>query len=180
MHGLIHVELERWATAELGAAAWSRASRHAGVGEKAYDPGERYDDDEIVALLMALAQESGTGPQRLLERFGVALAPTLVAAYGYLIPKDWRTLELIENTEAVIHTALRREDEAARPPLLRTSRRGPNEVLLIYASDRRMCGFAKGLAHGVGAAYGDEVVVTEEQCMLAGDSTCDISIRTTA
>lgn len=180
MHGLIHVELERWAAAELGDAAWRRAAEHAGLAGKVYEPGERYDDDEIVGLLMALAQESGTGPQRLLERFGMALAPTLLAAYGYLVPRDWGTLELIENTEAVIHTALRREDAAARPPLLRTSRRGPNEVLLIYASERRMCGFAKGLAKGVGAAYGDEVVIDEEQCMLAGDSTCDLSIRTTA
>lgn len=176
MHGLIHNELELWAGAELGAGAWARAAGHAGLAEKVYAPDERYDDDEIVALVMGLARESSSGPQALLERFGFALAPKLMEAYGYLIPPEWRTLELIENTEAVVHTALRRDDPAARPPLLRTTRRGADEVLLIYASDRRMCGFAKGLARGVGVVYGDEVHVSEEQCMLSGAPTCDLSI----
>lgn len=176
MHGLIHNELERWARAELGADAWVRAAGHAGLAEKVYALDERYDDGEIVALVMALARDSGSGPQALLERFGFALAPKLIEAYGDLIPPEWRTLELIENTEAVVHTALRRDDAAARPPLLRTSRRGPGEVFLIYASDRRMCGFAKGLARGVGAVYGDDIRVHEEQCMLSGAPTCDLSI----
>ena len=180
MHGLIHTELERWAAADLGAELWARAARHAGVADKVYDPAVRYDDDEIVTLVMTLARESGIGPQALLERFGAALAPTLLEAYAHLVPDGWHTLELIENTEEMIHTALRRDDVAARPPQLRTSRRGADEVLLIYASPRRMCGFAKGLVRGVADAYGDDVAITEEQCMLSGDPTCDLAIRRAA
>ena len=175
---MIHLELERWATGELGAAAWDGAVSHARLEGRRWEADAAYDDADILALVMGLARATGAGPQALLERFGEALAPTLLSAYAHLIPAGWRTLELIENTEDVIHTALRRDDENASPPLLRTTRRGPDEVLLIYGSGRRMCGFAKGLARGIGAAYGDDIVVTEEQCMLAGDAMCDISIRT--
>jgi hypothetical protein len=40
----------------------------------------------------------------LLESFGEALVPGLVQVYGRLVEPGWRTLDLIEHTEATMHT----------------------------------------------------------------------------
>lgn len=177
MHGLIHIQLEAFARARAGDDAWNQAVVEAGLAGREYDPGGRYDDTEALALVVALAKVTEIGPQALLEEFGRALALPLLTTYSHLVDPEWRTLELIENTEALIHTALRAEDDSARPPMLRTVRGRADELLLIYASERQMCGVAKGLIHGMAAHFGDTVEVTEESCMLSGDSSCSIRIR---
>jgi predicted hydrocarbon binding protein len=40
-----------------------------------------------------------------------------------------------------------------------------------------MCGFAKGLVHGVAQHYGQRVNVTESSCMERGDPTCSIRVK---
>ena len=177
MHGVIHQELERFATDAFGRGAWSRIVRRAGLEHRTYVPTERYEDAELTALVIAAAGDTGLGPQRVLEMFGAAIVPTLVDAYGALVSPEWRTAELVLNTEAIIHTALRASGEGVRPPLLVTSRRGANEVVVIYASERQMCGFAKGIVRGIASHYGESVEIADEACMLRGDATCRLVVR---
>ena len=177
MHGLIHNELERYARERVGDEAWERAEAEAGLAGRSYLETESYDDDEALALVVALSKITGIGPQALLEGFGEALAPTLLTSFPALIHDDWRTLELIENTEDLIHTALRTSDVAARPPMLRVLRRSDDELLVIYASPRRMCGVAKGIVRGLGTHYGEQIEVDEEGCMLTGANACAIAVR---
>jgi predicted hydrocarbon binding protein len=177
MHGLIHLELEAFARDQAGDAVWEQAVFDAGLQEQTYLPTERYDDTEALALVVALSKITEIGPQALLEGFGSALVPTLLSTFAYLVPAQWRTLDLIENTEDLIHTALRASDQAARPPLLKVVRRGKNEVLVIYASERKMCGVAKGIVRGLGTHYGEQIEVTEESCMLSGASSCSIAVQ---
>jgi predicted hydrocarbon binding protein len=177
MHGLLHIELERFARAQVGDAAWEQAVTSAGLAGRAYVTTDRYDDAEALALVVALAKVTEIGPQALLEGFGRALVPALLSNFSDLVPAQWRTLELVENTEELIHTALRASDQAARPPMLRVLRRNADEVLVIYASERRMCGVAKGIARGLGDHFDEAIEVEEESCMLTGASSCSIAIR---
>jgi hypothetical protein len=179
VHGLIHLQLEEYAESAFGREAWDRVMADAGLEGKVYVPTARYDDAEALELVLAAARARGVGPQALLEDFGTWLVPGLVATYGYLIAPQWHSLDLIENTEEMVHVALRESDELARPPLLRVTRRGQSELLLIYASERQMCGLAKGIARGVGAHYGETLEITEESCMLSGASTCNLAIKRT-
>ena len=61
--------------------------------------------------------------------------------------------------------------------MLRVMRRGADEVIVIYASERRMCGVAKGIARGLGDHFGESIEVEEESCMLTGASSCTIAVR---
>src|SRR5437867_2902721 len=84
MHRLIHIELERFGRERLGDDAWEQAALEAGVPGKVYLPTARYEDDELVALVVGVAKTAGTGPQHVLEDFGAAVVPTLLESYGYL------------------------------------------------------------------------------------------------
>ena len=177
MHGLIHIELERFAREQAGDGPWEQAVIAAGLTDRTYVATARYDDTEALSLVVALAKITEIGPQALLEGFGRALVPALLSNFSYMVAPEWRTLELIQNTEELIHTALRASDEAARPPMLRVIRRSADEVIVIYASERRMCGVAKGIARGLGDHFGEAIVVDEESCMLTGASSCTIAVR---
>jgi predicted hydrocarbon binding protein len=180
VHGLIHIELERFARERAGDSAWEKAVTEAGLNGRTYVTTERYDDTEALALVVALAKVTGTGPQALLEWFGEALVPSLVSTFSSFIDPEWKTLDVIEHTEALIHTALRASDQAARPPMLRVLRRSDSEVLVIYASERRMCGVAKGISRGLAVHYGEQVEIDEESCMLTGAGACAIAVRLVA
>lgn len=176
MHGLIHVELERFARASVGDAAWDEAVLDAGLQGKEFGATGQYPDGDAVALVVSLAKGAGIGPQALLEQFGEALVPPLLATYGDLVDPSWGTIELVSNTEALIHTVLRASDADARPPLLRTAVRGQNQIVVIYASERQMCGVAKGIIRGVASHFGETVEIDEESCMLTGDGTCNLAV----
>ncbi|MFN9943805.1 MAG: heme NO-binding domain-containing protein, partial [bacterium] len=85
----------------------------------------------------------------LLGRFGDFLAPHLVKVAGSLVDPAWRTLDLIEHTESLIHAMVRAAKPGAEPPVLETVRVAPDELHLVYSSRRRLCPLAIGLMHGM-------------------------------
>jgi hypothetical protein len=100
--------------------------------------------------------------------------------YRSLVDPSWKTLDFLERTEETIHRVVRLKNAGAEPPELKVSRTAPNEVLITYASARRMCGVAKGIARGVARHYNETITITESACMLRGHPKCLISVRTTA
>jgi hypothetical protein len=113
----------------------------------------------------------------LLEEFGEAVAPRLLDLYGGHLRPEWRTLEVLENTEQAIHTLVRLRNPGAAPPALWVSRAGPDRVTIRYASPRRLCAVAKGIVRGLARRHRETVEVTEESCMLRGADACLIGVR---
>jgi len=75
--------------------------------------------------------------------------------YQKYVNPDWRTLEMLENTEHSLHNQVRREHPENSPPVLKVERLGENELIINYVSPRRMGGLAVGIVRGL-AAYYDE------------------------
>src|SRR2546422_631347 len=76
-----------------------------------------------------------------------------------------------------IHRVVRSQNPGADPPQLRCTRVGPEEVVISYASPRKMCGVAKGITRGIAKRLAETVVISESVCMLRGGPTCEISVR---
>ncbi|HJU89980.1 MAG TPA: heme NO-binding domain-containing protein [Gemmatimonadaceae bacterium] len=178
MHGLIHAELRRFVTTNLGSAAWDAMLTESGVGTKAYLATAVYPDAEIVALVGAAVKLTGLPAGKLLHDFGEFMAPTLIGTYKAFVKPEWKTLDLLENTERTIHKVVRMKDAGAQPPHLRATRPSTDEVIIEYDSPRKMCDVAKGIVKGVAAYYKEGVVITEAECMNTGGKRCRISVRT--
>ena len=95
-----------------------------------------------------------------------------------MLDAGWRTLDVIEHTEETIHKVVRTRNPGAAPPELQCARPSKDDVVITYASPRRMCAIAKGIARGLAAHYGEAVRVSESACMRKGDPQCRISVRT--
>jgi predicted hydrocarbon binding protein len=176
LHGLIHQELQRYVAERYGQDAWRRLLEGAGLERKSYLVSEQYPDEELVSLVTEASKMTGTAAPVLLQDYGKFIVPTLVKTYGSFIKSAWRTLDLIEHTEAVIHRAVRMRDPLAAPPELHAERRRPNEVVITYTSPRKLCAVAKGIVEGVADHYGESVTIREPSCMLRGDSACEIAV----
>ena len=113
----------------------------------------------------------------LIGRFGEFLAPHLIKVAGQLIDPSWQTLDLIENTESIIHTMVRSANPGAEPPVLengatfteRTSSRLLIRTTIMPA--RKRCD-ARLARH-----YNETVMIEETSCMHKGDPFCCFVIQ---
>jgi len=177
MHGLIFVELKKFVDDRLGEDRWPELLTKAALADRIYLPVHHYPDAEAVALIQAACAHTGLSLDTLLQQFGEFIAPDLLRMYGSLIDRSWRTLEVLQNTEETIHRVVRARNPGATPPELRTERPGPDEVIVIYASARKMCGLAKGIVRGIAKHFREGVTIEEPACMHRGAPACRISVR---
>ena len=175
MHGIIFRELKKYVDARLGQGAWSELVEAAGCAGKVYLPVNEYPDTEMFALLLPASKKASMRVGELLEDFGEFLVPDLIHIYKSSIDPSWRTLDLLVNTEAVIHHAVRLRDRNAKPPNLDVTRTG-ERVEITYRSERRLCDLAKGIVRGVARHYGERVTIGEPSCMHHGAPACVIHV----
>jgi len=112
--------------------------RNAGLASKTYLPVQEYPDAEIVAIIGAASSITGLSVSAVLEDFGEFIAPALIKMFGHLLWAEWKTIDVVENTEGTVHSVVRVKNPGAQPPKLKTRRNGPDEVVLVYTSPRQM------------------------------------------
>lgn len=177
MNGIVFIEIGKFAQSRLGPQTWRDAVAAAGIPAHMYYRVADYPDDEALALLSALAARLQEPLQSVLESLGEFIVPDLLRMSRYWVKPEWKTLDLIENTEHTIHETLRQEGSQTNPPRLRSRRTGPGEVVVTYDSPRRMCSLAKGIIAGVARHYGETVTISEPSCMLKGAAHCELIIK---
>src|SRR5712692_4174465 len=82
MQAIIFAGLKKYAKARLGADAWLRLLREAGVTRPVYAPGQDYPDEEAGAIVAAASKETGLEPDAIPQDFGEFIAPDLVRMYA--------------------------------------------------------------------------------------------------
>lgn len=176
MNGSILMEIRKFVEARLGKQAWPEVVHAAAVPLRVYVPVTDYPDQEVLALISALSVRTGDSVSVILEAMGEFIVPDLINMVPTLIRPDWKTLDVIANTEEAIHEVLRGTWKNTNPPQLQCRRSGPHEVAVTYTSARKMCPLAKGIIRGIAKHYGEQVSITEPSCMLRGDATCQLIV----
>ena len=154
MHGIIFFLLQRYADHAFGADGWAHLFEEANLPFKTYSPAESHQDADLLQLVNAAAKIADRPVNEIVESFGEYIAPELLALHPKHVDKKWRTLELLVNTETVLHNVVRHTDPEADPPVLRAQYVDKNEVQLIYASPRKLCSLVKGIVRGVSQHFG--------------------------
>ncbi len=177
MHGIIFAELKKYVEARHGGDTWNVLLKESGLGMKMYMPVKAYPDEETVAIVTTASRLTGQPAAAILEDFGEFIVPDLAGLYRALIKPEWKTLDMIEHTEATIHKVVRINSPGAKPPELKVTRVSPTEVTLIYTSARHMCSVAKGIAKGMAKFFNEKIAITETTCMTKGAPECRMSIK---
>lgn len=107
MHGIIVVELKKYVDTKVGGNAWQDLLAATGQAGKVYLASQTHPDEEVVALVTAASQATGTPVPAILEDFGEFIVPDLLKTFGAYVDPSWKTIDLIDNTETAIHKAVR-------------------------------------------------------------------------
>jgi hypothetical protein len=155
MHGSIFTLLKRYVQTQYDHSTWLKLVELSGLESSDFNHKEVYPDEHMYALVGQAAEMTGIPADELHEKFGEYLVPDLMYMYQKHINPDWRTLEMLENTEHSLHHQVRREHPENSPPVLQVERLNEHELMIEYVSPRRMGGLAVGIVRGL-AAYYDE------------------------
>ncbi|MEI8019382.1 MAG: heme NO-binding domain-containing protein, partial [Schlesneria sp.] len=166
MHGLIFLQLQKFARQQAGPQAWETLLQEAQLPTKTYSAVRDYPDEEVLAIVDAASRVLKLPAEAILHAFGEFIAPELLKLYGRLIQPEWKTLSVIEHTEKLLHAAVRVGNPGATPPVLECIRTTEEEVQILYSSERQLCSLAKGLVNGIARHFDETVSVNEEACML--------------
>lgn len=179
MHGLIFFYLQKFTdSVTAGRTSWGALRSRVATTTAKYLPSGVYPDADAERLLGVLAEETNRPLADLIREFGEFLAPYLLKVAGGHIDPSWRTLDLIENTESIIHAMIRATNPGAAPPVLESVRPSMTELHVVYSSKRRLCPLALGLIRGIARHYGEQITVDEPSCMLRGDPFCSFTVET--
>ena len=178
VYGIIFFFLQKFAdVAATGSTSWKGVRASTATSAAKFLPSGVYPDADAVAILTTIAETTGRPLPSILEEFGQFLAPHLVKVAGPVVDPAWRTLDLIEHTEAIIHTMIRTTTPGAAPPVLEAVRQSPYELHLVYSSARRLCPLAVGLMRGIAAHYRETIRIEEPSCLLRGDPFCSFVVE---
>ena len=175
MQGIFLHAFKQYVVRRDGPAAWDAVASFAGSHE--YYATQIYPDELMVLIAQATSAHEGRDLPVVLQEFGTALVPTLLSLYEDYLDPRWRTLDLLENSESVIHRTIRMRDPDARPPHLKPLRVSDREVQIEYASVRQLCAVAMGICQGVADFYREQVTVQQPACMRSGAPACRIVVR---
>ena len=160
MHGTILTLLKRYVQTQYDHSTWVKLMELSGLERVEFNHKTVYPDEHIYALVGHAAEMTGLSAGELHEKFGEYLVPDLMYMYQKLLKPEWKTLDMLENTELTMHNKVREEHSENSPPVLEVSRLGPNELMIDYVSPRRMGGLAVGIVRGL-AVYYDEADVID-------------------
>jgi len=149
MHGSMFALLERFVENTYDRSTWSKLLKESGVDHASYRMQEMYPTHEIFAILSCLGDSTEQPVFDLMEQFGEFMVPDLMRMYSSYVQPEWRTYEMLINTEDAMHTAVRREDNRANPPKLCVAKKSANQLMIEYTSKRRMAGVAVGIINGI-------------------------------
>jgi hypothetical protein len=176
MHGIIHLELEKFVVAGFGRAAWEKILEKTELTSRLYTPVQTYPDDDIVRIVGAAVEMTGKSATEILEAFGTHVVPTYLHVYGALLDSSWKTLDVIEHTEETIHRVVRMRQPGAAPPRLQVERTSDTEAVITYDSPRKLCAVARGIVRGIAKHFGERITISDRACMLSGAPKCVIAV----
>jgi len=116
-----------------------------------------YDHTELIQLVVALSKETKSEVTDLVRAYGFYLFERFVRTYPRFFSGIKDAFTFMEGVESIVHTEVRKLDEAANPPRILCTRESGERMEVIYESERCLADAAHGLILGCIDYYGEDV-----------------------
>ena len=122
-----------------------------------------YAFSEMGMLLHNLSTDTGLSMPQLLNAFGKYLFNTFVKNYPGFFESAPNAFKFLESIEDHIHVEVKKLYPDAELPSFDTKYISPDQLEMIYKSERRMADFAEGLIEKTLEHYGEEAKIEKEK-----------------
>jgi hypothetical protein len=122
--------LETYARSLVGDEGWLGVLSGSGLDE------DRTFDDQIEAIVRALARRSGRFQRQIYQDLGARMAPALLEKNRDLIDPAWRTIDILENIRQSAYEMTYDQVDPERPTQFKIHRQSGDEIILIFFTPR--------------------------------------------
>jgi len=130
--------------------------------EGAYTSVGTYDHQEMLQLVSALSELSDIPVSELVHQFGIHLFGCLSCAYPQFVDRDNSTFEFLQSIETYIHVEVRKLYPDAELPSFEYEYPEPEQMIMLYHSNRPFSDLALGLIEGCIAYFGENITIERE------------------
>ncbi len=155
MKGIVFAEFVEFVERDLPAAADRVTGRR-------YRHDENPSDDELFALVAAVAAASGLPTAEVLRGFGRHLFAAFASLYPVFLTGEDSVLDLLARIDTHVHDEVRKLYPDAAFPRFNPRRTAPDRLELDYVSARPLADLADGLIRGCIAHFGEPVEIQRE------------------
>lgn len=176
MHGIVHRSLKQYVIERSDDEGWDIATDVAGVEDDMYLPIAEYPDEEVVAIIDAVAELTDHPRGAVAVDFGRYFVPAMLETFDPLVDPDWNAMETVGTLDRLYARVVSKEG----PPesvAVETHRPDPDTLVVEYTADRDLSAMVEGIARGIGAEYGEEFAVDREYPEGADQPDCVLTVR---
>lgn len=127
-----------------------------------------YSHEEIIALVVALSQETQQAVPDLVRTFGKHLFGRFLNLYPHFFTDISDSFEFLSGIENVIHAEVRKLYPDAELPSFEVEQ-APGKLILTYISAHPFADLAEGLIHGCIAHFGENIEIRREAVTIPND-----------
>jgi hypothetical protein len=134
-----------------------------------------YDHRELVALVVALSERTGTPVPALVHAFGRHLLHRFTVGFPAFFATARDTFTFLARVEGYVHAEVRKLYEDAELPTFECVRPSADTMEMIYRSSRGFSDLAHGLIEATAEHYGEPLEITAED--LSGGAKTHVRFR---
>lgn len=142
-----------------------------------YTSVEDFPDEELIAMVNELSQQTGTPVLELIFAFGQYLFHALAMRHTVFLETQPDFLSFLKSIDDVIHREVEKLYPNPNLPTLLWQQPDDNSLILNYQSSRKLCHLAVGLIRGAAQHYGVEYTLEHAPCMHDGADSCQFIIK---
>lgn len=162
IHGSIFFLLKKYVEKHITNMSWEMLLTEAKPSDYTFDVTKSYPLTDMNAIIDAASKNTGLSAHQLKENFGEFMVPDLFRLYSNYMRPEWKTFDVLENTEKVMHGAVRNLNSSAEPPVLSVNKVHEKLLIIDYYSKRRMGALAVGIIKGIATFYNEHhnIIIT--------------------
>lgn len=163
MKGMVFTEFLEMVEGEHGLGMLDRIIRAALLPNGgAYTAVGSYDHGELLRLVTALSEATGSSVSELLRQYGEYLFGRFTTGYPQLLRAGRDCFEFLRAIETHIHVEVRKLYPDAELPSFSYSAPTPGELIIEYRSQRGLADLAEGLILGCIQHYREAIRLTRK------------------
>ncbi|MCA9186307.1 MAG: heme NO-binding domain-containing protein [Pirellulaceae bacterium] len=175
MKGIVFTCLNEMVEDTFGVAAWDDMLGQAHL-DGVYTAADTYADAEMLALVGAMSDRTGTAPADLIREFGKYMLPKMAEQYPVFFPPGMVARQFLLSVHDIIHVEVKKLFPDAELPTFQYEMPADDQLVMVYRSRRQLCVLAEGLIEGAAAYFGEQLRYKQSQCYHQGDDHCRIEI----
>jgi predicted hydrocarbon binding protein len=173
MKGIIFTLFNQLVEEKIGFSTWNKMLDNVKpVSEGIYTSADTYPDSELFDLIKELSNQSGEKVEDLLFTFGEYALGELAKMFPEFFSGNENLKSFLQSIHGVIHVEVKKLYPDVVLPIITYEDPGPDKLIMIYESPRKLCRLGEGLIEGAAKYYSVEVTLDHTKCLKQGDDHC--------